>query len=367
MRRLASSEPGDTAVMVRSSKIVARCSIGLAAVAFAAGVLPGAAPSATAAAEANSAAISDDALVAMLPGFKRRQVEANGVQLHYVEGGRGDAVLLLPGWPQTWWSYHKVMPALAAKYRVLAIDIRGMGASGKPAGGYDKKTMAADIHALMRRLGLRRAHIVGHDIGAQVAHSFAANHPEATHTVTLLDVAHPDEGLLSWPLLPKHGTFGDKIDENNAYAWWFAFHQVKGLPEDLLEGRAHIEHDWFYRYLLKNEAAISPHDRAVYARAYASRDAIRAGNAWYQAFTQDIIDEKTYAPLRMPVLGVAGPGFGWLKGSLEANAQRPEVVRLEDSGHFVQEEQPEKLVRLLLSFFDRNAGRAPASREGNSR
>ena len=353
--------------MVRSFKVLAQCGIGLAALTFTAAAAPAPAAPGLAAAATQSAATSDDALVKRLPGFTRRHAEANGVNLHYVEGGKGDAVLLLPGWPQTWWSYHKVMPALAAKYRVLAIDIRGMGASGKPAGGYDKKTMAADIHALMRGLGLRRAHIVGHDIGAQVAHSFAANHPDATHTVTLLDVAHPDEGLLSWPLLPKHGTFGDKIDENNAYAWWFAFHQVKGLPEDLLEGRAHIEHEWFYRYLLKNEAAISPHDRAVYARAYGSREAIRAGNAWYQSFTQDIIDEKTYAPLRMPVLGVAGPGYGWLKGSLEANAQSPEVVKLENSGHFVQEEQPEKLVRLLLAFFERNSGRATVSRQRTSR
>lgn len=352
--------------MVQSIKAMARCSIGLAALALTANGTSVAAQGLPAASTAANDATSDDALVRRLPGFERKYARANGITLHYVEGGKGDPVLLLPGWPQTWWSYHKVMPALAAKYRVFAIDIRGMGASDKPAGGYDKKTMAADIYALMRHLGLRRAHIVGHDIGAQVAHSFAANHPDATLTVTLLDVAHPDEGLLEWPLLPKHDTFGDKIDEDNAYAWWFAFHQVKGLPEDLLEGRAHIEHNWFYRYLLKDESAISPHDRAVYARAYGSRDAIRAGNAWYQAFTQDIIDEKGYSQLRMPVLGVAGPGYGWLKGSLEQNAENPQVIKLERSGHFVQEEQPEELLRHLFDFFERNSSRggtrAPAKR-----
>ena len=345
--------------MAQSFKATVSCGIGIAALALAAGRIEAAADDGPSAAIAANSGTSDDALVKTLPGFRRKQARVNGVNLHYVEGGRGDAVLLLPGWPQTWWSYRKVMPALAAKYRVFAIDIRGMGASDKPAGGYDKKTMAADIRALMRHLDLRRAHIVGHDIGAQVAHSFAANHPEATQTLTLLDVAHPDEGLLQWPLLPKHNTFGEKIDENNAYAWWFAFHQVKGLPEDLLEGRAHIEHEWFYRYLLKDETAISPHDRAVYARAYGSRDAIRAGNAWYQAFTQDIIDEKTYSPLRMPVLGLAGPGYGWLKGSLEQNAEKPRVIKLENSGHFVQEEQPQELLRHLLALF---AGNSAVSR-----
>ena len=345
--------------MARAYIAILTCSIGLAALTLSAGAAPVAAQPAGTASNSAHDATSSDALVRSLQGFKRGYARVNGVNLHYVEGGKGEAVLLLPGWPQTWWSYHKVMPALAEKYRVIAIDIRGMGDSDKPARGYDKKTMAADIHALMRHLRLRRAHIVGHDIGAQVAHSFAANHPEATQTVTLLDVAHPDEGLLKWPLLPKHDTFGDKIDENNAYAWWFAFHQVKGLPEDLLEGRAHIEHEWFYRYLLKDETAISPHDRAVYARAYGSRDAIRAGNAWYQAFTQDIIDEKTYSTLRMPVLGLAGPGYGWLKGSLEANAENARVIKLENSGHFVQEEQPQELLRHLLAFF---AGSSAVSR-----
>jgi pimeloyl-ACP methyl ester carboxylesterase len=333
-------------------KAVLTCSFALAALTVSVGGTQASAHPVAGAPNASDNATSDDALVRTLPGFRRGHARVNGVNLHFVEGGKGDAVLLLPGWPQTWWSYHKIMPALAARYRVIAVDIRGMGGSDKPAGGYDKKTMAADIHALMNHLRIRRAHIVGHDIGAQVAHSFAANHSDATRTVTLLDVAHPDEGLLQWPLLPKHDTFGDKIDENNAYAWWFAFHQVKGLPEDLLEGRAHIEHEWFYRYLLKDEAAISPHDRAVYARAYGSRDAIRAGNAWYQAFTQDIIDEKSYGLLRMPVLGVAGPGYGWLKGSLDQNAHDATVIKLENSG---QEEQPQALVRLLNEFFERSS------------
>lgn len=306
-------------------------------------------------ASVSAKSITDDALVKSLPGFKRGFATVNGVRLHYVEGGKGDPVLLLPGWPQTWWSYNKVMPELAKRYRVIAIDIRGMGASGKPAGGYDKKTMAADIEALVTHLKLPTPHIVGHDIGAQVAHSYAANYPQRTRTLTLLDVAHPDDSLGTWPLMPKHGTFGEKIDENNAYAWWFAFHQVKGLPEQLLEGRAYIEQAWFFRYLMKDERAINLRDRAVYANAYNSRDAIRAGNAWYQAFTQDMIDERSYGTLRMPILGLAGPGYGWVKGSMDANAStNARVVQLKNSGHFVAEEQPEEMLRYLLEFLSKN-------------
>lgn len=296
--------------------------------------------------------VSDAALVASLPGFESGFAQVNGVRLHYVAGGSGDPVFLLPGWPQTWWAYHKMMPELAGRYRVISVDIRGMGASEKPADGYDKKTMARDIYELVRHLGYEEAVIVGHDIGAQVAFAFAANHPEATRKLVLLDVAHPDEDLLKWPLLPVHGTFGDKIDPKHPYAWWFAFHQVKGLPEDLLEGRAHIEHEWFFRYLAFDEGAIGPLDRAVYAQAYNGRDDIRAGNAWYQAFTQDVIDYKSYGKLDMPVLALGGPGYDWLKATLPIKATDLRVEPVPGSGHFIPEEKPDVANRMIIDFLD---------------
>ena len=321
------------------------------------------------AAKAKSAAqdVSDDTLVRSLPGFKRGFAQVNGVRLHYVAGGQGEPVLLLPGWPQTWWSYHKIMPALAKRYRVIAVDIRGMGASDKPAGGYDKKTMAADIAALVRQLGYQQAHIVGHDIGSQVGFSYAANHPQATRTLTMLDVPHADDSLATWPMLPKHGTFTDKLDPAAPYPWWFAFHQVKGLPEELLEGRAHIEQKWIFRYLLKDESALDARDRAVYASAYNSRDALRAGTAWYQTFTQDIIDDRSYKPLRMPVLGLAGEGgYGWMKSNLARTAPRAQVVQL-DSGHFIAEEKPAETIQHLLEFLKLNsAATVPPPRESGT-
>ena len=299
--------------------------------------------------------VADATLIQDLPGFVSSFADVNGVRLHYVEGGTGDLIILLPGWPETWWAYHKIMPALAAKYRVVSVDIRGMGASDKPADGYDKRTMAKDIAELVRTLGADRAHIVGHDIGAQVAYAIAANYPDETKTLTLMDVPHPDDGLLSWPLLPKHGTFNDKIDPANAYAWWFAFHQVKGLPEDLLEGRVYLEQEWFFRYLLVKEDAIDTRDRAVYAAAYNSRDAIRAGNAWYQAFTQDIIDQRSYPEkLTMPTLGIAGPGYGWLNDFLTRRTTNPKVFHFNESGHFIAEEEPKETTRLMLEFFAEN-------------
>jgi pimeloyl-ACP methyl ester carboxylesterase len=295
--------------------------------------------------------ISDAALVKALPGFSNGYAEVNGVRLHYVSGGKGEPVILLPGWPETWWAYHKIMPELAKTHRVVSVDFRGMGSSSKPAGGYDKKSMAKDISELIRQLGYEKADVVGHDIGAMVAFSLAANHPDQVRKLVMLDVAHPSAGYLKIPMLPEAGTFNEKIDENHPYLWWFAFHQVKGLPEDLLEGRAGIEQAWFFRYMLKNESAIDNRDRAVYAAAYSSRDAIRAGNGWYQAFDQDIKDNETYSKIKMPVLGLGGPGYPRLKSALDAQAENSQTFRVEGSGHFISEEKPNELLAHLKDFF----------------
>jgi pimeloyl-ACP methyl ester carboxylesterase len=298
-----------------------------------------------------AARVSDTALVRSLPGFENGYAEVTGVKLHYVVGGKGDPVILLPGWPETWWEFHKMMPELAKHYRVVSVDLRGMGGSSKPADGYDKKTMAKDIHELIRHLGYEKANIVGHDIGAQVAYSFATNFAQATQKLAMMDIPHSEEGLLKWPLLPEHGTFSDKIDENHPYPWWFAFHQVPGLNEKLLAGgRIRLEQDWIFHYLLKDDASVGQLDRDVYAAAYTSADAIRAGDAWYQGFTQDIIDDKTYKKLDMPVLGMAGPGYNWLKSVMSAKATNVNVVKIPDCGHFIPEEKPEVATKLLVDF-----------------
>jgi pimeloyl-ACP methyl ester carboxylesterase len=295
---------------------------------------------------------SDEALVQTLTGFSEGSAVVDGVRLHYVTGGEGPPLVLLPGWPETWWSFHKVMPALAKGHRVIVVDLRGMGGSDKPAGGYDKKTMAGDVLGLLRHLGFDRADIVGHDIGAQVAFSYAANFPQATRRLVMLDVPHPDAKLATWPLLPGVGTFGDKVgDGSHAFAWWFAFHQVKGLPEMLeADGRSRLEQDWFFHYLTVDDRAIDERDRNVYASAYRSQDAIRAGNAWYQAFPQDIVDDGTYAKLTMPVLGIAGPGYFWLQDTLARHASDVRVVKVEGSGHFLAEEKPDPVVGLIEDF-----------------
>ena len=285
---------------------------------------------------------SDAVLVGSLPGFHGGYASVNGIRLHYVAGGQGRPLVLLPGWPQTWWEFRKIMPALAARYRVIAVDLRGQGGSDKPAGGYDKKTMAADIAALVRQLGYSTVDVVGHDIGAMVAFSFAVNHPEATRTVTLLDVAHPDENLFRIPMLAPPG--------QPVNVWWFAFNQVRVLPEQLLAGRFRHLVDWLFDNLLVTPSSVGDRDRAVYAGAYSRPDAIRAGNAWYQAFYQDIEDQKAYGRVTAPMLGLAAQYNDTLAAVLPSKGTDVRVTQIADSGHFIPEEQPEAVVEALAEF-----------------
>ncbi|MEV7612288.1 alpha/beta hydrolase [Streptomyces sp. NPDC089799] len=292
---------------------------------------------------------SDAALAASLDGgFTSRHAEVNGTRLHYVDGGSGEPLVLLGGWPQTWWQWHRVMPALARRHRVIAVDLRGMGGSAKPADGYDKKTMAADVHALLGHLGIGSAHLAGHDIGAMVAYAHAANHPEATRRIALLDVPHPDAGWAEMPLIPRPG--------GGHFLWWFAFNQVEGLPEQLLAGRFRLLLDRLIDELAADpDGSFPPLSREVYARAYDTPDAIRAGNAWYRAFAQDIADFAGYAPVPHPLLALGGDrsNHDSLAAVIPSHGTDTRVVRVDDCGHYLPEEQPEAVTEELVRFFGR--------------
>ena len=296
-------------------------------------------------------AYSDEALVKKLPGFTNHYETVNGIRVHYVAGGKGKPLFLLPGWPETWYAYHLVAPALAAHYRVYIVDLRGMGTSAKPEGGYDKKTMASDLNALMQKIGVSKAYICGHDIGAMVAFSFAANYPAATEKLILMEGMHPNPYIEKMPMLPAKGTFTAKMDGNAPYAFWFSFNQVKGLPEKLLAGRSRFLIDWLIDYVSVNPNAISNFDRSVYAAYYNKPDNIRGGDGWYQSFAQDIEDSKTYGKFNMPVLGVGCYiGYGPLKMTLPSQAPDSKVVLIKDSGHYIMEEQPAAVNEAILDF-----------------
>ncbi|WP_326569206.1 alpha/beta hydrolase [Amycolatopsis rhabdoformis] len=279
----------------------------------------------------------------VIDGFESGFADVNGIRLHYVAGGAGEPLVLLPGWPRTWYQFREVLPLLARRYRVIAVDLRGMGESDKPSGGYDKKTMARDVFELVRSLGYDEVFVAGEDIGSMVAYSFAANHPEATRKVALWEVGHPAEAFYDLRMLPQDG----RPDA----PWWFAFNQLDGLPERLLEGRFRVLVDWLIEYQATAPEAIGEEARAHYAAAYDTPEAIRASNGWYQAFGQDIADARGYPVLEMPVLGLGGIYYPFVPALLEGKAADVRFVEFAGAGHYLAEERPGDLVRELVAFF----------------
>jgi pimeloyl-ACP methyl ester carboxylesterase len=284
----------------------------------------------------------DEYLVSLLPGFTDQYQELDGIKLHYVEGGEGSPLILLAGWPQTWWSFRKIMPILAKYHKVIVVDIRGMGSSGKPTEGYSKKNMAGDIASLIKKIGLDKVSIAGHDIGASIAISFAGQFTEQTDKLIVLDTPHPEEDLYKLPMLP----IGMPV-----HPWWVAFNQIKELPELLLEGRFHIVQTWIFDKMLVDKKSINDFDRKVYAKAYETKDAIMSSNGWYQAFPEDIQDIKTMKMIEAPSLGIgSSSGLAMLKTSLPGYITNLQLREIKNSSHFIQEEQPDEVATAILEF-----------------
>jgi pimeloyl-ACP methyl ester carboxylesterase len=284
-----------------------------------------------------------------MTAIEHHHARLSGVALHYVSAGRGDPVVLVHGWPSTWYEWRHVIPLLADGYRVIAPDLRGLGDSSRPAQGYDKKTLAADLQELLTdTLGLKQWHLVGHDWGGPVAFALAAAHPEAVRTLAILDVTPPGIG-------PDFSQGGKR--------WHHAFHMTPDLPEALVQGREREYLGWFYESFSWQRGAIGAADIAEYLRTYTQPGALRAGLALYRNMPRDIEDNRALLAaglrLSMPVLGVGG-------GRAEARGRggEPEAALREvaddvtgaviaDCGHFIPEEKPRELAALLRAHFAR--------------
>ncbi len=269
--------------------------------------------------------------------------ELGAVRLHYVTAGQGEPLVLLHGWPQTWFEWRHILPGLAARYRVIAPDLRGLGDSTGPATGYDKRTLAEDIWGLLQHLGVERFCLVGHDWGGPVAFALAAAHPAAVRRLAILDVVIPGDG----------GDFSQ-----GGRRWHHAFHQVADLPEELVSGRERAYLSWFYRSFAHRPDAIGEEDIAEYLRTYSDPAKLRAGFALYRALPQDRIDNAAriaQGKLTMPVLAVGGgESFGRRtepEESLRRVADDVTGVVIPECGHWLPEEQPALLLEQLLRFF----------------
>jgi pimeloyl-ACP methyl ester carboxylesterase len=289
----------------------------------------------------NAQFLNDAELARSLGSFESKGAQVNGITLHYVEGGQGQPLILLPGWPETWWSYRKIMPELAKHFLVISLDIRGMGYSSTPESGYRKKEMASDVAKMVSKLNLGKVHIAGHDIGAGVAYSFAAVYPELTASLIVIDTPPVDESIYKLPMLPIPGMF---------YPWWLVFNQVNDLPEKILEGRYSFVLDSIFDGLSIEQDAVNAFDRSVYARTYNTAIGIRAANGWYKAFGADIEDNKSYKKIEVPVLGIGGSGYQMIKDTLPALTTHLKLCKIEACGHFLQSEKPEELIAIIKTF-----------------
>src|ERR671915_1348133 len=263
----------------------------------------------------------------------------NGTQIHYVMGGQGDPVVLLHGWPETWYAWHKVMPALAENYTVIAPDLRGLGDSSKPTTGYDGKTVAEDIHQLVTQLGFNTIYLVGHDIGAFVAYPYAAAHPAEVERLVVMEVPPPINGVFPPPSLAVP-------------LWWPFFQQTPDVPEALTQDKEMTYLSWFYQNLAFNPAAITQEAINEYVSKYSAPGGMRAGFEYYRAIPQDAIQNENYSKtnLTMPVLALGAgyiPAFGGNPNTAAENgmkmlAQNVTGIIVPNSGHFIPEEQPDR-------------------------
>lgn len=277
-------------------------------------------------------------------GFTHHTAILDEVRLHYVTAGRGDPVVLLHGWPQTWFEWRRIIPALAEHYTVIAPDMRGIGDSSRPLTGYDKRTVANDIYQLVRKLGFEKIFLVGHDWGGPVAYAYACAHPADVRKLVILDVTIPGEAWEKFPQITRRGGI-----------WHLAFHSVRDLPEALVAGRERTYLSWFYRSVAYNPGAITEQEIDEYVRCYSAPGAMRAGFEYYRAIFTDIDHNKENArtKLKMPVLALGGER-GFRNSPLRSMQELAENVRgglVERAGHWLAEERPDFLVDQLKAFF----------------
>jgi pimeloyl-ACP methyl ester carboxylesterase len=275
-------------------------------------------------------------------GAELRAVRTNGTTLQVAVAGEGPPVVLLHGWPHTWLLWRRFVAPLARHHRVLVPDLRGIGGSARPAAGYDLHTLADDVAGVLAQLGDGPAGVVGIDAGAPVAWMLGARHPDAVGRVAVM------ESLLgSLPGAEGFLAAGPP--------WWFGFHAVPGLAEELLEGREAQYLDWFYAAGTAGGRGVEPALRDAFVTAYRGREGLRGGFELYRAMAQNAaqIEAAVADPSRpqVPTLAIAGGVVGDALHRQLAPITVDLVGRaIADSGHIVPEDQPAALLALLEPF-----------------
>jgi pimeloyl-ACP methyl ester carboxylesterase len=276
-------------------------------------------------------------------GFRTQDIATNGATIHVRTGGKGPAVVLLHGYGETGDMWAPMAAELMRDYTVIVPDLRGLGLSSKPAGGFDKKTQAGDVAGVLDSLQIKRADIVAHDIGNMVAFAFAAQYPDRVTRLVVIDAPVP--GIGPWEEVLK-----------NPLLWHFRF----GGPdmERLVAGRERIYLDRFWNEFSATPSKFTEAARVHYAALYAKPGAMHSGFAQFAAFDQDAVDNKAFVDnngkLRMPVLAVGGEkSFGPMMATvMRAAATDVTEAIVPESGHWIMEENPTATTSIVRSFLE---------------
>jgi pimeloyl-ACP methyl ester carboxylesterase len=306
----------------------------------------------TATTQQESPGIEASGSVAHAPGlppgftdtFTSHIIDTGGARLHAVAGGAGPALLLVGGWPQNWYAWRLVMPALARDYTVIAIDPRGVGLSERARDGFDTGTLAADLVAAMDALGYPRFAMIGHDVGMWIGYALAADHPDRLTRLAVAEAAIP--GIS--PVAPGFGPAA-----SNDRLWHFGFNRLADLNEALVHGREDIYFGW--QFVRKASTPLPKFAVDYYIDLIArDPDALRCSFEFYRAIDQTVEqnERRRGRRLTLPVLAIGG-GDGLRDGvaaTMRLVADDVQSAVLEHCGHFPAEEAPEALLNVVRPF-----------------
>jgi pimeloyl-ACP methyl ester carboxylesterase len=280
--------------------------------------------------------------------FTHRFADVQGVRMHYVTGGTGAPLVLLHGWPQSWYEWRGIMPELAKKYTVYALDLPGLGDSRGAPGSYDKKTLARYVHGLIAgRLGLDDIRLVGHDLGAGVGFQYAAQYPENVARYAHLDYPLPGPAL--------------SAAQYRTFSWHMAFHTQERIPEAVVDDDVREYLALFYPQVayggtsFGGPGAESPFDdREIdeYARTYRRPQVLSGGFELYRTLDEDERDNTAAAPVAVPTLLMTAEGqVAFTRRTLEPRMSAiVRAVEVPKAGHWLPEENPAFVTSELLEF-----------------
>jgi pimeloyl-ACP methyl ester carboxylesterase len=270
--------------------------------------------------------------------------DVNGVRIHYLKAGTGNkALVLIHGFGDTSHMWTPLFGDFEKDFTIIAPDMRGLGDSSRPASGYDKKTIAMDIHELVRSLGYSKINLAGHDIGLMVAYAYAAQFPNEVEKLALLEAP-----------IPGIGDIWEKIFTTPAL-WHFHFVNSP-IALDLVKGRERLFLEHFWQTLSPHPETFSEGDRRLYAKAYAQEGAMRAAFEMFKRFNnEDAADNRNFAVIKLPMPLLTIEGDKAMGGALQVQAKmvasNVTSIIFMDTGHWLMEQRPAETKTELGKFF----------------